>query len=322
MSSIASGSERVITTGKARQEAALVVNQLRHMYGDRVALDDVSFDVPRGQLFALLGPNGGGKTTLFRITSTLLRPTSGAVQLFGIDVGRQPHEARQRLGVVFQSPALDRRLTVSENLRHHGHLFGLRGAELTARARQALSAVSLLERAGDLAGSLSGGLQRRAEIAKALLTRPAILLLDEPTTGLDLAARREVRDQLLACTADGITVVMTTHLMDEAAACDRVAVLHRGRLVAIDTPGRLIDAVGGDVIVVTAIHPSALAPKIQERFGVHVELVDDRLRIERAQGHEFVPALVEAFPGEIASITFGRPTLDDAFVHLTGERLE
>lgn len=312
----------MITTGKARQEAALVVNQLRHMYGDRVALDDVSFDVPRGQLFALLGPNGGGKTTLFRITSTLLRPTSGAVQLFGIDVGRQPHEARQRLGVVFQSPALDRRLTVSENLRHHGHLFGLRGAELTARARQALSAVSLLERAGDLAGSLSGGLQRRAEIAKALLTRPAILLLDEPTTGLDLAARREVRDQLLACTADGITVVMTTHLMDEAAACDRVAVLHRGRLVAIDTPGRLIDAVGGDVIVVTAIHPSALAPKIQERFGVHVELVDDRLRIERAQGHEFVPALVEAFPGEIASITFGRPTLDDAFVHLTGERLE
>jgi ABC-2 type transport system ATP-binding protein len=169
---------------------------------------------------------------------------------------------------------------------------------------------------------LSGGLQRRAELAKALMTRPELLILDEPTTGLDPAARRDVRDQLAELRAQGMTVVMTTHLMDEATVCDRVAIVHRGSVVALGTPGQLVDAVGGDVIAIAARDPEALAPAIRQRFGVKVDLVDGRLRIEKRQGHEFVPAVVEAFPGEIDAITFGRPTLEDAFIHFTGERLE
>jgi ABC-2 type transport system ATP-binding protein len=282
----------------------------------------VSFDVASAEWFALLGPNGGGKTTLFRIVSTLMRATGGSVRVFGIDVAERPHEVRARLGVVFQAPAIDRRLTVEENLRCHGRLYGLHGADLVSRARFALDAVGLADRAGDLVDTLSGGLQRRTELAKALMTRPELLILDEPTTGLDPAARREVRDHLAGLRAQGMTVVMTTHLMDEATGCDRVAILHRGSIVALGTPAQLVDAVGGDVISIAARNPEALSPAISQRFGVKVEMVDGRLRIEKRHGHEFVPAVVEAFPGEIDAITFGRPTLEDAFIHFTGERLE
>lgn len=301
--------------------AALAVEALRHRYGERVALDGLSFAVQPGELFALLGPNGGGKTTLFRITSTLLTPTAGHVRVFGTDVVQDPHGARRRLGVVFQSAAIDPKLTVGENLRHHGQMFGLTGRLLAERTHEALSALRLTDRVADMAGTLSGGLQRRTELAKALMTRPELLLLDEPTTGLDPAARRDVREQLLRFRAEGMTVVMTTHLMDEAAVCDRVAILHKGRLVAEGAPATLVEAVGGDVVVVTTRDPDALASRIEARFGLRADRLGDRLRIEKARGHEFVPALVEAFPGEIDSVTFGRPTLEDAFVHFTGERL-
>jgi ABC-2 type transport system ATP-binding protein len=311
-----------LTPQSSHPPVALAISALRHVYSDRVALAGVSFDVEAGEFFALLGPNGGGKTTLFRILSTLIRPTSGSASVFGADVVRAPHDARRRMGVVFQAPAIDKRLTVAENLRHHGHLFGLRGAGLTARARVAMDAMKIADRAGDLAGALSGGLQRRAEIAKALMTQPDLLLLDEPTTGLDPSARRDVRDQLMALREHGITVVMTTHLMDEAATCDRVAILHRGSIVALGRPAELVDTVGGDVVVIAAKNPQSLAPAIHARFGVVAEMVGDRLRIEKSRGHEFIPAVVEAFPGEIDSVTFGRPTLEDAFVHFTGERLE
>jgi ABC-2 type transport system ATP-binding protein len=287
-----------------------------------VALSDVSFDVAPGEWFALLGPNGGGKTTLFRIVSTLMRATSGNVRVFGTDVAERPHEVRGRLGVVFQAPAIDHRLTVEENLRCHGRLYGFHGAELASRARFALAAVGLADRGGDIVDTLSGGLQRRAELAKALMTRPELLILDEPTTGLDPSARRDVRDHLAGLRAQGMTVVMTTHLMDEATACDRVAIVHRGAIVALGTPSQLVDAVGGDVIAIAARAPEALAPAISKRFGIKVDMVDGRLRIEKRHGHEFVPAVVEAFPGEIDAITFGRPTLEDAFIHFTGERLE
>jgi ABC-2 type transport system ATP-binding protein len=301
---------------------ALAVAGLQHRYGERVALEDVSFEVQPGEFFAVLGPNGGGKTTLFRIVSTLIRATAGSVRVFGVDVARQPDAARAKLGVVFQAPAIDRRLTVAENLRHHGRLYGLHGRDLRARARSALEAVRLADRGADIVDTLSGGLQRRAELAKALMPRPELLVLDEPTTGLDPSARRDVRDHFLELRASGMTIVMTTHLMEEASACDRVAILHRGTLVALGAPAQLVESVGGDVIVIAARDPKALAPQIEDRFGVHPELVDGRLRVERHRGHEFVPALVEAFPGEIDAITFGKPTLEDAFVHYTGERLE
>ncbi len=198
----------------------------------------------------------------------------------------------------------------------------MHGADLGARIRDALARVRLEDRADEIVSRLSGGLQRRAELAKALLHRPPLLILDEPSTGLDPAARRDVWQHLQALRErDGTTIMLTTHLMDEGASCDRVAILHEGRLVALGTPETLTQAIGGDVIMITARDPGTLSESIGRRFAVHVEIVDDRLRIERARAHEFVPELVEAFPGEIDAITFGKPTLEDVFVHHTGRRL-
>jgi len=300
----------------------LEVRDLRHRYGDRDALRGVSFTVSPGEVFGLLGPNGGGKTTLFRIVSTLLRPTSGEVLVGGDDVSRQPDRVRRRLGVVFQSPALDVRLTVEENLRHHGHLYGLRGHLLSRRIADALVRVGLERRARDVVVTLSGGMQRRAEVAKALLHAPMLLVLDEPTTGLDPGARRDVWQHLRGLgERDGTTVVLTTHLMDEAARCDRVGILHEGRLVAIGTPQALTSEIGGDVIMITAPDALALADRIRQRYGGRVDVIDGQVHIERSRAHEFVPQLVEAFPGEIDAITFGKPTLEDVFMHYTGRRL-
>ncbi len=306
----------------APRSSAVEVSHLSHWYGQRRALADVSFAVTRGEIFGLLGPNGGGKTTLFRVVSTLMLPGEGTVRVFGADVVRSAPAARREMGVVFQAPALDTRLTVVENLRHQGHLYGLRGDDLNRRIADALARVRLEDRGRELVGRLSGGLQRRAELAKALLHRPPLLILDEPSPGLDPAARRDVWQHLHALRdRDGTTILLTTHLMDEGAGCDRVAILHEGRLVAIGAPETLTQAIGGDVILITARDAAALSDRIAQRFGVRVDIVDERLRIERPRAHEFIPELVEAFPGEIDAVTFGKPTLEDVFVHHTGKKL-
>jgi ABC-2 type transport system ATP-binding protein len=306
-----------------RSGAHLVeVRGLSHSYGERPALRGVDFSVGYGEIYGLLGPNGGGKTTLFRVLSTLLRPTSGSIGLMGDDLLQYPQRARKRIGVVFQTPALDIRLTVRENLHHHGHLYGLSGRALSARTAEAIDRMGLGARAGDLVQALSGGLRRRTEIAKAMLHEPALLLLDEPGTGLDPAARREFLSYLQHLRgARGTTVMLATHLMEEAAACDRVAILHEGRIVVEGTPASLVESIGGDVLLVSAREPSSLARRIEERFGTGVEIVNEQIRIERRRAHAFVTALVEAFPGEIDSVTFNKPTLEDVFVHHTGHSL-
>lgn len=301
---------------------ALETDRLGHRYGERVALEAVSFAVASGEIFGLLGPNGGGKTTLFKIVSTLLVPTEGTARVFGDDVVKNPAAVRRRLGVVFQHPALDGKLTVEENLRHQGHLYGLSGRSLTDRIGQVLARVHLEDRRRDMVATLSGGLQRRAEVAKALLHRPPLLVLDEPSTGLDPAARRDIWQDLSALRRqEGTSVILTTHLMDEAAACDRVAILDHGRLVALDTPEALTSAIGGDVVQVTTRDPQGLAGRVAERFGLRAEVVDGKVHIERDRAHEFIAELVESFPGEIDAVTFGKPTLEDVFVHFTGRRL-
>lgn len=299
---------------------ALDISSLSHHYGAREALIDVSFGVEAGSMFALLGPNGGGKTTLFRIVTTLLPTTSGHVSVFGRDVTRDAHDVRRLMGVVFQSPALDGRLSVAENLKTHGHLYGLRGRGLISRIGDSLGLVSLIDRADDLVDTLSGGLQRRVEIAKALLPEPKLLVLDEPSTGLDPGARKELWDHLnrLRHTL-GTTVMLTTHLMDEAAKSDRVAVLHHGRLAALGSPDALVSAIGGDVILVASDNVERLADSIRDRFRQTVEVVDGHVRIERPKGHAFIAELVEAFPEQIEGVNYGKPTLEDVFLHHTGQ---
>jgi ABC-2 type transport system ATP-binding protein len=301
--------------------AAIEISDLRHHYADREALRGVTFRVDRGEIFALLGPNGGGKTTLFKILSTLMRPTSGEARVLGYDLAREAAAVRPRLGVVFQNPGLDPKLTVGENLVHHGHLYGLGGAPLRERVKQLLGDLDLSDRANDRVETLSGGLARRTELARGQLHTPELLLLDEPSTGLDPGARRdfshhlrELRDRA------GVTVVLTTHYMEEAERADRVAVLHDGALVAIGTADELKRGVGGDVVVIEAEAPAELRDKMRAKFGLEAQIVDGTLRVERARGHELVRDVVEAFPGEIRSVTFGRPTLEDVFVHVTGRR--
>ncbi|RME39585.1 MAG: ABC transporter ATP-binding protein [Planctomycetota bacterium] len=303
-------------------EHVVKVDAIVHRYGDRVALNGVSFDVPRGSLFGLLGPNGSGKTTLFRILATLLEPTGGTARIDGADVRRDGAVVRRRIGVVFQNPSLDPLLTVEENLRYQGYLYGMRGRSLTRRIEELLTRFGVLDRLRDRAGVLSGGLQRRVEIAKALLHDPPVLLLDEPSTGLDPGSRRALTDLLHELRDQrGVTSLLTTHLMEEADRCDRLALLDGGRLVALDTPDALKERIGGDVVTVAAVDADHLADRIRQRFGIVPERLSGELRIERDRGHTFVPELIEAFPGEIRSVTVGRPTLEDVFVHLTGHHM-
>ena len=300
---------------------AVEVEDLRHLYGSRQALAGVSFRVSRGEIFGFLGPNGGGKTTLFKILSTLMPATGGTVRVLGWDLAREARAVRMRLGVVFQRPSLDPKLTVAENLRHHGHLYGLHGGALRNQAQGMLARLGLADRAADLVETLSGGLQRRTELAKGLLHQPDLLLLDEPSTGLDPGARRDFMAYLHKLRAeDGVTVLLTTHFIEEAERCDRVGILQQGRLVATGTPEELKRRIGGDVVVVRAKDPEGLRRKIRDRFGAEPALVEGTLRLERPRGHEFARELVEAFSGEVQGVTFGKPTLEDVFIHLTGHR--
>lgn len=229
---------------------------------------------------------------------------------------------RQRIGVVFQNPSLDVHLTVFENMTHQGHLYGLSGAELGERSHELLRRFGVHDRLRERVKKLSGGLQRRVELAKSLLHRPQVLVLDEPSTGLDPGARAALIDFLIELRdQEGVISLLTTHLIDEADRCDRVGIIDNGKLVVQDTPAELKATIGGDVITIRARDPVALAWQISSKFGVQAEVADGSIRLERTEGHRFVPELVEAFPGEIESVSMGRATLSDVFQRATGHAL-
>ena len=304
---------------KPKAESRIEVKNLSHAYRQRQALDNVSFDVSCGEIFGFLGPNGSGKTTLFRILSTLMPVTSGTVRILGHDLATEVRTIRNLLGVVFQHPGLDAKLTVVENLRHHGHLYGLAGKTLHHRISELLERFGVSDRATERVEILSGGLQRRVEIAKALLHSPRVLLLDEPTSGLDMNARRQLSDYLRTIAqTENILVLLTTHLLEDAEACNRVGILDLGKLVALGEPDALKNQVGGDVVLIDGADNETLATAIAEKFSVSTLFTDNQLRIECQRGHEFVRDVVAAFPDEIQSVRFGKPTLADVFVKLTG----
>ncbi len=301
---------------------ALKTSELTHRYGDRVALDRVSLQVMAREIFGLLGPNGGGKTTLFRILSTLVRPTSGSASILGLDLLRDTGALRSRIGVVFQAPSLDKKLKVHENLSHQGRLYGMAGAALRERIEHLLLEFNLCDRRDDLVETLSGGLQRRVEIAKSLLHSPELLLLDEPSTGLDPGARIDLWQTLYRLRdQQAVSILLTTHLMEEAERCDRVAIIDHGRIVASGAPEQLRAEIGGDVVSARSRDATSLGEKVARSLGVEVNVLNDEVRIEQPDGSAFITRLVQAFPGEIDSVTLAKPTLEDVFIARTGRRL-
>lgn len=303
-------------------KTAIEIASVSHSYGDRRALDEVSMQVPNGRICGLLGPNGGGKTTLFKILTTLIAPTSGDAYVGGYHVVARQRDVRRKIGVVFQSSSLDPHLTAMENLIHHGHLYGLRGEALQRRAALLLELFGLIDRSHDRVAVFSGGMQRRLELAKALLHQPEVLILDEPSTGLDPAARRTLMDHLHELRdQSGITTLITTHLMEEADRCDLVAILDHGRLVGMDSPTLLKRTIGGEVLTISTTNPRELVDLIKDRFKIAALVVDGQVHIEHQQGHALVGEIMVAFPERIESITAGKPTLEDVFLNLTGHQL-
>jgi ABC-2 type transport system ATP-binding protein len=302
--------------------SVISVQNLVHRYESRTALNGVSFDVRPAELFGLLGPNGSGKTTLFRILSTLMIPTGGRALVMGYDAAQDPASLRRQIGVVFQAQSVDPKLTAYENLWHQGHLYGLRGSALKTRVHEILTRVGLADRAKERVETFSGGMQRRIELAKGLLHHPAVLLLDEPTTGLDPGARRDLWQYLqILRDEEHVSVLVTTHLMEEAERCDRLAIMNEGNLVALGTPAELKSEIGGDVILLDAARDAGvLAEHIREQFHVTTTVLGNQVRIEQEAGHRFVPDVVEAFPGEIQAISVSKPALEDVFIHRTGHK--
>jgi ABC-2 type transport system ATP-binding protein len=248
-------------------------------------------------------------------------PSGGRALILGHDVAREPALVRRNIGVVFQAQSIDVKLSAEENLMLIGHIYGLSGAKLKRRVAEMLSRVGLADRAKEKAETFSGGMQRRLELAKGLLHHPSVLLLDEPTTGLDPGARRDLWQYLqILRDEERVTVLVTTHLMEEAERCDRLAIYANGSVVALGTPAELKSEIGGDVILLETSEPEALAGHIEQRFAVHPTVLDGRVRLEIESGHRFVTDVVEAFPGDVEGVSIHKPSLEDVFIRRTGHR--
>lgn len=306
----------------------LEVNELSRNYDGVQAVKGVTFSVDEGEIFGFLGPNGAGKTTTMHMLSTLLRPSSGMATVAGYDVVRNPNGVRRTIGVVFQEPSLDEQLTGRENLRFHAMLYNVARRKFAERADELLSLVELSERADDKVETYSGGMKRRLEMVRGLLHRPKLLFLDEPTLGLDPQTRRHIWTYLRELRRrENVTIFMTTHYMDEAENCDRIAIIDRGELVALDTPTELKSIVGGDVITAwTSDNQAALRRLTREnelsgRLGPSGELV-----LEVAEGERFIPRMMSVLsddgkPIRVESVSLRRPTLEDVFIKITGRSI-
>ena len=300
------------------ENIAVKASDVRFAYGDREALRGVDFEVQAGAAFGFLGPNGSGKSTLFKLLSTLVPLQQGAVTMLGHDLAKDAALIRRRVGVVFQSPAVDKKLTVLENLRYGGLMLGLSGAALQARIDACLEAADLDDRRKDSVEELSGGLRRRVEIAKCLLSEPDLVLLDEASTGLDPAARREMWKVLRA--QEGVTVLFTTHLMEEAAEADRLMLLDEGGVVAQGRPGELMEEVGGQVVEIESAAAQELQRQLQSELSVEATLLDQTLRIDGENVHELVPEIMKRCGDRVRRLQLAHPSLEDVFLHRTGKR--
>ncbi len=302
--------------------AAIEVQDLKKSYDAVEAVRGVGFTVAAGEIFGFLGPNGAGKTTTIKILCTLLQATSGTARLAGLDVAKEPAEVRRRIGVVFQDPALDDRLTAEENLHLHAVVYRVPRAERAARIDEALKFVDLYDRRKDLTRTFSGGMKRRLEIARGLVHRPDILFLDEPTTGLDPQTRARTWEVLRDLRKTyGTTLFLTTHYMDEAENCDRIAIVDHGLIVALDTPAALKQRVGKDLVAARTAQPEALARLLTEKYGLASMPAEGGLTFLVEAGDAFIVKLLTSDRPPLEGISVRRPTLDDVFLSLTGRQI-
>jgi ABC-2 type transport system ATP-binding protein len=291
-------------------------------YGEIDAVRGIDLEVRSGEIFGFLGPNGAGKSTTISMLCTLLEPTSGLARVAGIDVTRDPAAVRQRIGLVFQDPSLDDQLTARENLEFHAFIYGVPARDRRRRIDEMLQLMQLTDRGGSLVKTYSGGMKRRLEIARGMLHQPHVLFLDEPTLGLDPQTRQTIWTHLNGLRDDrGVTIFMTTHYMDEAEFCDRIAVIDRGHIVALGTPDELKAMVGGDVVTITSSQPDVAAKEIEQVLGVTPARDDGVLRMEVADGKKFVPRLVRQVKAPVDTVSMRRPSLDDVFLKLTGHAI-
>ena len=298
------------------------VEHLVKKYANLAAVNDVSFSVEPGEIFGLLGPNGAGKTTTINILCTLSKPTSGKASINGFDVVRQQGQVRQCIGLVFQDPSLDERLTALENLDFHSRVYNIPASLRAERTEQVLRMVELWERRRDVVKTFSGGMKRRLELARGLLHHPRVLFLDEPTLGLDPQTRNRLWEFILGLQkTEGTTIFLTTHYMDEAEYADRIAVMDYGQLIALDSPEVLKGMVGGDMISLSTTDDQKAQTELKERYNIQPEYDDGQISFEIADGSRFIPTLIKGLKTEILSISLRRPTLDDVFLKLTGHRL-
>ncbi|MFA6603344.1 MAG: ATP-binding cassette domain-containing protein [Patescibacteria group bacterium] len=295
------------------------VNGLTKKFGDFTAVEAVSFNVNEGEIFGFLGPNGAGKSTTIAMLTTLLQPTAGEARVNGFSVIRDRDEVRRSIGIVFQDPSLDDRLTAEENLRFHARLYGVSGAEYRRRLEEVLRLVELWDRKDHIVRTFSGGMKRRLEIARGLIHYPKLLFLDEPTLGLDPQTRSHLWEYVLKLKRDQkMTIFMTTHYMQEAEYCDRIAVIDHGRIVALDTPAELKKQVGVDTVTVIAADHDALKLTLRDRYGLESRELGGAVEFGVVEGEKFLPKFL-AEPGlKISSVALRKPTLDDVFLKLTG----
>jgi ABC-2 type transport system ATP-binding protein len=298
---------------------AIEVDGLARSYGTVEAVRGVSFDVMAGEVFGLLGPNGAGKSTTIAMLCTLATPTSGTARVCGFDVVARRDDVRRRIGVVFQEPALDLQLTAAQNLRLHADLYGIDPGAVAPRIEEVLEMVGLAALRDEPVMRFSGGMRRRLEIARGLMHAPRVLVLDEPTIGLDPQTRRSIWRHLRALReAEGTTILMTTHDMAEAERCDRIAIMDRGEIVALDTPEALKAGIGADRVTLRTADDDAVLAMLRDRFGIEAAVADGAVTFHVDDGAAFVPRLF-AEPGvAITSVAVSRPTLDDVFLRHTG----
>jgi ABC-2 type transport system ATP-binding protein len=299
--------------------SAIEVSNLQKSFGVVEAVRGVSFEVAPGEVFGFLGPNGAGKTTTINMLCTLAKPTGGSALVAGHDVVRERDDVRRHIGLVFQDPTLDGYLTAEQNLRLHAELYGVDSALVAGRMRQVLEMVGLWERRDATVMTFSGGMRRRLEIARGFLHSPRVLFLDEPTIGLDPQTRSSIWRYIAQLQErEEITIFMTTHYMDEAEFCDRIAIMDQGEIVVLDTPEALKAQVGADRVRIQTEDDDTAIATLADRFGVEATMSEGAVTFFVPSGEEFVPRLFAELGVGIRSVSVSRPTLDDVFMSHTG----